>query len=109
MPAKYDFPEIIKGDTFRARTVTIVADSFPLDLTGALVTMKLKGSINSKAVHTFDITLTDPTIGIITIGNWDVDVEPFNYLYDLKITLNNGQSLTYLNGKFPVKTSISND
>lgn len=108
MAANYNFPDIIKGDTFRARTVTIVSDSLPLDLTGATPFMQIKSSVNSKAIHTFNITITDPANGVIVIDNWDVDIESFNYLYDLKITLNNGQTLTYMSGKFPVKPSISN-
>lgn len=107
MPAKYNFPAIVEGDTFKRRSITITSDGNPLDLTGATAVMQLKGSLTSKPVHTFEYEILDAAGGVISLVNWDVDVEPYTYIYDFKITLNNGQTLTYMEGKFPIKESVS--
>ena len=106
MPAQYNFPEIEKNDTFLRRNITITADGTPLDLTDAVVTMQLKSNHRGKPVHTFNISIDNPTSGVLTLEPWHIKLEPYNYLYDLDIELNNGQKFTFMNGVFPIKNTI---
>ena len=107
MAAIYNFPSIIKGNTFKARKISVIVNTAPLDLTGANICMQLKASARSTVVHNFDYSISNPLLGEITLDKWTVDIYEGTYNYDLNITLSNGESLTYMYGSFTVKQNIS--
>ena len=107
MAAIYNFPSIIKGNTFKARKISVIVNTAPLDLTGANICMQLKASARSTVVHDFTHSISNPLLGEITLNKWTVVINEGTYNYDLKITLANGDSLTYIYGSFTVKQNIS--
>lgn len=107
MAAKYDFPDITKGDTFLSRTITIEVNGSPLDLTGATPLMQLRLRPGAKVEHEFDLTISDAAGGEITINEFDVELDYKTYYYDLQITLSDDTILTYIKGKFKVLSDIS--
>lgn len=105
MAAKYNFPTIKTGDTFRERQVRINLYGEPADLTDATVTMHLKYTSNGPIIKDMDPFVSGE--GTITIPSFKVDFQAGIYLYDLEIMLRDGFTLTYLEGKFPVEKDIS--
>jgi len=107
MAAIYNFPSIIKGNTFKARKISVIVNTAPLDLTGATICMQIKASASSTTIHDFAHSISNPSLGEITLNKWTVGINEGTYSYDLKITLANGDSLTYIYGSFTVKQNIS--
>lgn len=107
MAAHYNFPEIYQGNTFRTRKIYIKSGTTPIDLTGAEVTFNLTTTYG-KCIKEVPFIISDPVAGEITLNSWDVDLRSFDYCYILKIKRNNGNTLTYLVGEFPIlKTPCS--
>jgi len=107
MAATYNFPSIIKGNTFKARKIRVVVNGAPLDLTGATICMQLKASARSTIVHDFTHSISNAVLGEITLNKWTVGISDGSYNYDLKITLANGDALTYIKGIFTVEKNTS--
>lgn len=107
MAAIYNFPDIKQTNTFKERTITVIVDGSPLDLTGATVCMQVRERSTTQVVFEFPITITDAPNGVLTIAPFNVVMHPKTYEYDLRITLSDGTILTYIQGNFPVLTVIS--
>ncbi len=103
MAAKYDFPPIYKGDTFKERKLKISRNGEATDLTDALISFKLSTKSNRFVVDV-PTTNTDPLNGEITLNKWDIDIDDYTYNYQIKITIGE-TTLTYLTGSFTVLNS----
>lgn len=107
----YDFPNHTKNDTFLARQIT-----FNFDITGASILMQFKanqiGQINGDVFYewktddnSFDII--DPILGIIVMKEKIISAPIGTYCYDLQITYQTGQVITYFKGKQNIIQDIS--
>jgi hypothetical protein len=111
MAEVYNFPPITKGNTFTERKIWLYDDdagTFPTVLTGATICMQLKYSdTNGVAAHEFAYTITDAVNGEITLTEWEVDLKPYAYVYDMLVTFADGDKKTFLKGSFKVTQNIS--
>ena len=103
----------IKGDTFDEVAFSIKINNIALDLTGATIKMQLKKNSNSPAslsltsVSSAGITITSPTAGLFKINEQIIDIEVFNYAYDIQLTLASGVVKTYVSGTFNITKEIT--
>jgi len=103
----------IKGDTFDEVAFSIKINNIALDLTGATIKMQLKKSSNSPAslsltsVSSAGITITSPSAGLFKINEQIIDIEVFNYAYDIQLTLASGVVKTYVSGTFNITKEIT--
>jgi len=103
----------IKGDTFDEVAFSIKINNIALDLTGATIKMQLKKNSNSPAslsltsVSSAGITITSPSAGLFKINEQIIDIEVFNYAYDIQLTLASGVVKTYVSGTFNITKEIT--
>jgi hypothetical protein len=103
----------IKGDTFDEVAFSIKINNVDLDLTGATIKMQLKKTSNSSASLSFTsaasagITITNPSGGLFKINEQIIDIEVFNYAYDIQLTLASGIVKTYVSGTFNITKEIT--
>ena len=107
MPQIYNFRDHIKGNTFPGVTFTILINGLPWDLTGAVISMQLRkitGSTNVFELSTTNgrIAITNPTEGIFAIIEQIIDIEAYNYYYDIIIILPSGIVKTYITGRWNI-------
>ncbi len=111
IPAILDF-EHYKGDTFLEVPFEILIDSVPLNLTGALIKMQLRKNYEKDVVLEFSTTnnkiqIINSSLGTFKIVEQIIDIESFNYIYDLQITLASGEVETYIKGKFNIANDVT--
>lgn len=104
IPAKYNFPDQYKGDTFDGIQFTLRINGSSLsyvDLTGASIKCSFKGP-RGPVIKT--ITNGDG-INIINASGGKFEIEPFIldweqnvYNYDIQITFPSGEIKTYIKG-----------
>jgi hypothetical protein len=104
----------IKGDTFDEVAFSIKINNIALDLTGAVIKMQLKKSsdltialLSFTSVSAAGITITNATGGLFKINQQIIDIEVFNYAYDIQLTLANGVVKTYVSGTFSITKEIT--
>lgn len=103
----------IKGDTFDEVAFSIQINSVPVDLTGAVIKMQLKKDNSPTAVLSLTsvgsagITITSPTGGLFKINSQIIDIEAYNYLYDIQFTLASGVVKTYVSGNFIIQKDVT--
>jgi hypothetical protein len=103
----------IKGDTFDEVAFSIKINNVDLDLTGATIKMQLKktsdssSSLSFTSVASAGITITNPSGGLFKINEQIIDIEVFNYAYDIQLTLSSGVVKTYVSGTFNITKEIT--
>jgi hypothetical protein len=104
----------IKGDTFDEVAFSIKINNIVLDLTGAVIKMQLKKSsdltialLSLTSVAAAGITITNATGGLFKINQQIIDIEVFNYAYDIQLTLASGVVKTYVSGTFSISKEIT--
>jgi hypothetical protein len=103
----------IKGDTFDEVAFSIKINNVDLDLTGATIKMQLKktsdssSSLSFTSVASAGITITNPSGGLFKINEQIIDIEVFNYAYDIQLTLASGVVKTYVSGTFNITKEIT--
>jgi len=91
-----------QGTTFKEMPFAILVDGSPINLTGAVIRMRLRKEpkgvvfLDLTSVANAGITITAPTSGQFKINKQIIDIEPFNYYYDIKITFENGDVETWI-------------
>jgi hypothetical protein len=108
------FPNIehIKGDTFKQMNFQINVNGAPLDLTNAVIRMQLKRAYNDvprlslTTVDNNGLTITDTEAGQFKINEQIIDINAFNYIYDIEID-NNGVVNTWVSGEFLIKPNVT--
>jgi hypothetical protein len=104
----------IKGDTFDEVAFSIKINNVDLDLTGATIKMQLKrpadltvAILSITSVASAGITITNPSGGLFKINEQIIDIEVFNYAYDIQLTLASGVVKTYVSGTFNITKEIT--
>ena len=105
--AIYNFPDQLKGDTFKARQIT-----FNFDITGARIDIQFK--LNGSAQPVFSWSTSDNTItvsnsvtGVIIMTEKIITAASNVYLYDVQIIDANGAIRTYFGGKMKLVQDIT--
>ena len=100
-----------KGDTFKEYPFTISKNGAPLNLTNAVIKMQLKKEFKGASFLTLQsgsgITITNPTAGEFKINEQIIDIEAYNYLYDLQIKLADNTVKTYIKGYFNIIQDVT--
>lgn len=106
----------IKGDTFEAVNFAITSGVIPtaIDLTGAIIKMQLRKQacdlvkvLSLTSVASAGITITNAANGLFKINKQIINIDPFNYVYDIEITFGSGVVKTYISGFFLVTPDIT--
>jgi hypothetical protein len=105
----------IKGDTFEEVDFAIKLNGLAMDLTGAVIRMQLKKTqdltfayLSLTSVASAGITITNAIGGLFKINQQIIDIEVFNYAYDVELTFASGVVKTYLAGTFTITQEITN-
>ena len=111
LPARLDF-EHYKGDTFLEVPFEILIDGNALNLTGAIIKMQLRKNYEKDVALEFSTTnnkiqIVNVSLGTFKIVEQIIDIESFEYLYDLQITLSISDVETYVKGKFNILNDIT--
>lgn len=103
MSAKYNFPPIYKGDTFEKRQLEIKQNDVLVDLKDAVIDFVITNR-NGTIVKKMNVSKSEQK-GVLILDKWNVDIDDYNYKYQLQITINEN-TLTYMTGDFVVKNSF---
>lgn len=101
----------LKGDTFEAVNFQMLINTIPLNLTGCTLRMQLKKEyggiafLSLTSVASAGITITNPVSGLFEINKQIINIDAFNYVYDIELIKADGTVKTYIKGNF----SITND
>ena len=103
----YNFPNHTKGDTFKAREITL-----GFDVTDAEIKMqfKLPGSIQTAFEwSTVDdsFVVTNAATGVLTMNSKDLDLKPSTYVYDFQVKDQNDNITTYFKGALTIEQDIT--
>lgn len=106
----YNFPDVVKGDTVNVTSFAVTIDAVPLNLTGALISVKFKTSFNSPSILSLSvgsgITVTNASGGIFTINAFTCSFPVGEYVYDIQI-VKSGITKTYVKGTLNVLNEVS--
>ena len=109
----YNFPDIIRGDTFKAKEFEILKNSVALDLTDYEIKIQIRlGDKRGRVFKSFiigdGITIIDAAAGKF---NWDaflMDVTtPGKYFYDVEFTDPDKNVNTYVGGTIQVIDDVT--
>jgi len=105
--------EHIKGDTFEEVNFAILVNTVALNLTGCTLKMQLRKEyqglvfLNLTSVGNAGITITNAASGLFKINKQIIDIDAFDYLYDIEITKADGTKKTYISGVFSVTNNVT--
>lgn len=104
----------IKGDTFNEVPFELKINSVAVNLTGATIKMQLKKcptdvtpALSLTSVASAGITITTPASGLFKINTQIINIEAFNYYYDMQFTFSSGEVKTYINGQFTITQDVT--
>ena len=103
-----------KGDTFNEVAFEVKKNGTALNLTGATIKMQLRKDYNDvtptlslTSVSNAGLTITNATSGHFKINEQIINIEVFNYVYDIQFTLSSGEVKTYVKGGFNVTPEVT--
>lgn len=103
-----------KGDTFSEVAFEVKKNGTAINLTGATIKMQLRkeysdtsASLSLTSVASAGITITSAVAGQFKINAQIIDIEVFNYVYDIQFTLSGGEVRTYVKGGFNVTPEVT--
>ena len=104
----------IKGDTFDEVDFQLKINDTAVNLTGATIKMQLRknysdtsAALSLTSVSSAGITITDAETGQFKINSQIIDIEVYNYVYDIQITLASGVVKTYVQGGFNITNEVT--
>jgi hypothetical protein len=103
-----------KGDTFSLVAFRIKKNGTDINLTGATIRMQLRknyedvsAALSLTSVSSAGITITDAATGQFKINTQIINIEVYNYVYDIEIALSSGEVKTYIKGGFNVTPEVT--
>lgn len=104
----------IKGDTFEEVAFQLNVNGSAASLTGAVIKMQLRknytdttAALSLTSVGSAGITITNASAGQFKINKQIIDIEVYNYVYDIQITFSNGEVKTYIQGGFNITNDVT--
>ncbi|CAH56657.1 hypothetical protein PHG11b_30 [Flavobacterium phage 11b] len=103
----YNFPDHIKGDTFRTKQIVL-----NFDITGADIKMQFKVQGVNAVVFSFltsdaTISIIDAATGTIRMNSRILNENVNNYVYDFQFTDSLGNVTTYFSGSLKITQDIT--
>jgi hypothetical protein len=103
-----------KGDTFSEVAFEIKKNTVAINLTGATIRMQLRKNysdvtptLSLTSAGSAGITITTAASGLFKINAQIIDIEVYNYVYDIQFTLSTGEVRTYVKGGFNVTPEVT--
>jgi hypothetical protein len=103
-----------KGDTFNEVAFEVKKNGTAIDLTGATIRMQLRKqyedvtpALSLTSASSAGITITNAASGLFKINAQIINIEVFNYVYDIQFTLSSGEVRTYVKGGFNVTPEVT--
>lgn len=103
-----------KGDTFNEVAFEVKKNGTAVNLTGAVIKMQLRKDYNDispalalTTVSSAGLTITNASNGHFKINAQIIDIEVYNYVYDIQFTLSDGSVKTYVKGGFNVTPEVT--
>ena len=103
-----------KGDTFSEVAFEVKKNGTAINLTGATIRMQLRklysdttAALSLTSVSSAGITITNAASGLFKINTQIIDIEVYNYIYDIQFTLSSGEVRTYVKGFFNVTPEVT--
>jgi hypothetical protein len=103
-----------KGDTFNEVAFEVKKNGTAINLTGATIKMQLRklysdvsAALSLTSASSAGITITNASAGQFKINEQIIDIEVFNYVYDIQFTLSSGEVKTYVKGGFNVTPEVT--
>ena len=104
----------IKGDTFDEVAFQLKINDTVVNLTGATIKMQLRkcysdtaAALSLTSVSSAGITITNAANGEFKINTQIIDIEVYNYVYDIQITFSSGVVKTYVQGGFNITNEVT--
>ena len=113
IPATYNLPSVVRGDTANSVQFTLLSDAVPIDLTSCIIRCFLrKGSKLGSIYRQFSnnvggITITNAVSGIFQLDQFQADFPADTYYYDIEIRFPGGVVKTYLSGTLQVLQDVT--
>jgi len=103
-----------KGDTFNEVAFEVKKNGTAINLTGATIRMQLRKQyedvtavLSLTSAASAGITITNAASGLFKINAQIINIEVFNYVYDIQFTLASGEVKTYVKGGFNVTPEVT--
>ena len=102
-----------KGDTFEAVNFQIIVNDNPLNLNGCTLRMQLRKEyggvifLSLTSVASAGITIVTPTSGLFKINKQIINLDAFNYIYDIELDYADGSVKTYISGNFNITNDVT--
>jgi hypothetical protein len=104
-----------KGDTFDEVTFQVKINNIVVDLTGATIKMQLRKNFSDvtpalslTSAGSAGITLSNATNGEFKINKQIIDIEVYNYVYDIQITFSDGTvKSSWIYGSFNITNEVT--
>jgi hypothetical protein len=113
IPANYNLPSVVRGDTYNSVRFTLDASGVPIDITGCNIRAMFRRASKLGTVH-YTATTQNGGIVIIDAQNGVFDLAQFQavlpvgrYYYDIEITFPGGVTKTYLAGNLDVLQDVT--
>jgi hypothetical protein len=103
----------IKGDTFEAVNFAMILNSTVLNLTGCTLRMQLRKEyggvifLSLTSVASAGITITNAAGGLFKINRQIINIDAYNYIYDIELIKADGTIKTYISGNFYVTNDVT--
>ena len=111
MAQTYNFPDHVKGDTFKGQSFVYERNGSAIDLTGASIKLMLKKIKTGSSYFTFstgdNITITDAVNGSWKLDSTVINIDAGVYYYDVELTESNGNISTYLSGTWTILQDVT--
>lgn len=107
-----NFKDVLRGDSFGEKNVTISSDTGPIDLTSVLIKCQFRlntkiGALAKEITQESGIDIYDPTNGNFRIESFIVDWSHGLYYYDVQFTFIDGKVITYFGGHVKVIQDVT--
>ena len=105
--------EHIKGDTFEEVSFELQINSNPYSLEDAIIRMQLRKEyggipfLSLTSVGNDGITITNDSLGHFKINQQIINIDAYNYIYDIEIEFGDGTIKTYISGNFLIKNDVT--
>ena len=103
----------IKGDTFEAVNFQMLVNSVALNLTGCTLRMQLRKEYGGviflalTSVASAGITITNAATGLFRINKQIINIDAYNYIYDIELIKSDGTVKTYISGNFLITNDVT--
>lgn len=104
----------INSDTFDEVPIRIKIDGVNADLTDAIIRMQLrkkacdlKSVLSLTSVANAGLTIIDAINGLFKINEQIINVDVYNYVYDIEIEFADGTIKTYIRGNFNILEEVT--